>query len=164
LNAKFTRQEQEIIRDTDLDQIDPATIAPVKLEQLKRALSGNEFFFWKKGERPYRVAQDIDGPLGADRPLARKEWVRVYTKANLEPDFKNQLEKDPAAAVQSFAALGHTADTPIFNIPTLEDLWRKLPDTHELKDIAKLRVTLQAIADGAAGVMYDAELMVHLTC
>jgi hypothetical protein len=159
LDANFTNTERQQIRDNTFPKTDPRYI------QLANKLNGNLFTLFENTIPIYNtpLEQDILGPQGADKPLTRDEWVRVYAKAYLESKFRDRLEDDPASAVEEFDALGHNAGAPIFKFPSFNELLAKIPATHPLKDPVTLAMTLHRIASGS-DPDYEAVLEITLSC
>lgn len=164
---RFTNTECEKIRDDQFNKND------IRYIDLKDKLRGNQFFLWKNGVPLCELPpQEIDNPQ-SPLPLRREDWVRVYTEAFLaqscHPEFRRQLENDPAAAVEAFRnghkLPSHNAGDRIFQFPTLTELNEVLPAGDPLKNNeTKLKEILQKIASGIPAEGYEATLEVTLSC
>lgn len=163
LANNFNPTEQQQVRD---DLFDKTT---QKFRNLAAKLTGNEFTI-VRGVTPipgFPLRNSIDTiAKGPNSPLTRHDWVRVYTKAHLEPPFKERLRRSPAEAIDEFHAahgLGHNPGAPVFKFPTFAELLQIIPPMDPLKDQATLEATLHRIAN-AIDPACDATLLITLTC
>jgi hypothetical protein len=172
LNADFSLSERQKIRNQDIDGLIASSTSPSeqsRLRNLKSTLKGNTFEFREKGTtNVYLVEQNIDGPMGANLPLTRNQWIRVYARAHNLPDFRNALEFDPKQAIDSLPAsfsLGHNTTAKIFFVPTAIDLLNALPTSHPLKnDFDQLEKELQDIVTDPMTADYECLLRINLSC
>jgi hypothetical protein len=164
LAANFNPGEQQQVQDNLFNK------TTQKYRNLAAKLKGNGFTIFRGtvpvyGPDPLR--NDIDNiPKGPNSPLTRDDWVRVYTKAHLEPGFKDRLRRSPAETIDEFHAahgLGHNSGAPVFKFPTLTDLLQAIPPGDPLKNQATLEQTLHRIAN-AIDPQCDATLEITLTC